>query len=239
MLVTIKRALLSVSDKTGLIEFARALVARKVEILSTGGTARALRDAGLPVVDVGTYTGFPEIMDGRVKTLHPRVHGGLLGRRGIDDAVMEKHDIPRIDLLVVNLYPFAATVAKPDCTYAEAIENIDIGGPAMVRAASKNHESVTVIVDPADYARVLADLEANDGATSIDTRTELAAKAFAHTAKYDTMVSSYLLGRQATADESFPATLPLVYEKVQDLRYGENPHQRAAFYRETSPAGSS
>ncbi len=238
MLVTIQRALLSVSDKTGLVDFARALVARKVEILSTGGTARALRDAGIAVIDVGTYTGFPEIMDGRVKTLHPRVHGGLLGRRGVDDAVMEKHDIPRIDLLAVNLYPFAATVAKPDCTYAEAIENIDIGGPAMVRAASKNHESVTVIVDPADYSHVLADLEANDGATSIDTRTELAAKAFAHTAKYDTMVSAYLLGREAHGDESFPDTLPLVFEKVQDLRYGENPHQRAAFYRETSPSGS-
>ena len=238
MLVTIRRALLSVSDKTGLVEFARALVARKVEILSTGGTARALTDAGIPVIEVSKYTGFPEIMDGRVKTLHPRVHGGLLGRRGIDDAVMEKHDIPRIDLLVVNLYPFAATVAKPDCSYAEAIENIDIGGPAMVRAASKNHESVTVIVDPADYGRVLADLDANDGATSIDTRSELAAKAFAHTAKYDTMVSGYLLGRQAKADESFPDTLPLVFEKVQDLRYGENPHQRAAFYREPGATGS-
>jgi phosphoribosylaminoimidazolecarboxamide formyltransferase/IMP cyclohydrolase len=239
MLITIKRALLSVSDKTGLIEFARALVARKVEILSTGGTARALRDAGLPVIDVGTYTGFPEIMDGRVKTLHPRVHGGLLGRRGVDDAVMQKHDIPRIDLLAVNLYPFAATVAKPGCTYADAIENIDIGGPAMVRAASKNHESVTVVVDPADYARVLGDLDANDGATSIDTRTDLAAKAFAHTAKYDTMVSAYLLGRQAVARESFPATLPLVFEKSQDLRYGENPHQQAAFYRETAASGAS
>jgi len=238
MLVTIRRALLSVSDKTGLVEFARALVARKVEILSTGGTARALTDAGIPVIEVSKYTGFPEIMDGRVKTLHPRVHGGLLGRRGVDDAVMAKHDIPSIDLLAVNLYPFAATVAKPDCTYADAIENIDIGGPAMVRAASKNHESVTVIVDPADYARVLADLDANAGATSIDTRTSLAAKAFAHTAKYDTMVSSYLLGREAMAAESFPQTLPLVYEKLQDLRYGENPHQQAAFYRELGAAGS-
>ena len=238
MLVTIRRALLSVSDKTGLVEFARALAARKVELLSTGGTARALRDAGLAVTDVSAYTGFPEIMDGRVKTLHPRVHGGLLGRRGTDDAVMETHDIPRIDLLAVNLYPFAATVAKPDCAYADAIENIDIGGPAMVRAASKNHESVTVIVDPTDYARVLADLEANAGATSIDTRASLAAKAFAHTAKYDTMVSSYLLNREAQAGESFPETLPLVYEKLQDLRYGENPHQRAAFYRELGAAGS-
>jgi len=239
MLVTIRRALLSVSDKTGLVDFARALVARKVEILSTGGTARALTDAGIPVTEVSAYTGFPEIMDGRVKTLHPRVHGGLLGRRGVDDAVMQQHDIPRIDLLAVNLYPFAATVARPDCTYADAIENIDIGGPAMVRAASKNHESVTVIVDPADYTHVLADLDANDGATSIDTRTELAAKAFAHTAKYDTMVSSYLLGREARAGEAFPQTLPLVYEKLQDLRYGENPHQQAAFYRELSASGSS
>ncbi len=238
MLVKIRRALLSVSDKTGLVEFARALAARHVELLSTGGTARALRDAGLAVIDVGTYTGFPEIMDGRVKTLHPRVHGGLLGRRGVDDAVMQKHDIPPIDLLAVNLYPFAQTVAKPDCTHADAIENIDIGGPAMVRAASKNHESVTVIVDPADYPQVLGDLDANDGATSIDTRSSLAAKAFAHTAKYDTMVSNYLMGRETEAAESFPDTLPLVYEKIQDLRYGENPHQRAAFYREPGVKGS-
>ena len=238
MLVTIRRALLSVSDKTGLVDFARILAGRKIELLSTGGTAQALRDAGLEVIDVSTYTGFPEIMDGRVKTLHPRVHGGLLGRRGVDDAVMAKHDIPPIDLLVVNLYPFAQTVAKPDCTYADAIENIDIGGPAMVRAASKNHESVTVVVDPADYAMVIGDLDANAGATSIDTRSRLAAKAFAHTAKYDTMVSSYLLNREGNAADTFPATLPLVYEKIQDLRYGENPHQQAAFYREPGVRGS-
>jgi phosphoribosylaminoimidazolecarboxamide formyltransferase/IMP cyclohydrolase len=236
-LVTIRRALLSVSDKTGLVDLARALARRNVELLSTGGTAKALRDAGLAVIDVSAYTGFPEIMDGRVKTLHPRVHGGLLGRRGVDDAVMAKHDIPAIDLLVVNLYPFAQTVAKPDCTYADAIENIDIGGPAMVRAASKNHESVTVVVDPADYAQVLGELDANDGATSIDTRSSLAAKAFAHTAKYDTMVSNYLLSREELGHE-FPATLPLVYEKIQDLRYGENPHQKAAFYRELGLTGS-
>src|SRR5687768_8718025 len=217
MLVTIRRALLSVSDKTGVVELARALALRKVELLSTGGTAQTLRDAGLAVIDVSAYTGFPEIMDGRVKTLHPRVHGGLLGRRGVDDAVMAKHDIPPIDLLVVNLYPFAQTVAKPDCTYADAIENIDIGGPAMVRAASKNHESVTVVVDPADYASVAGDLDANAGATSIDTRSRLAAKAFAHTAKYDTMVSSYLLNREGNASEAFPTTLPLLYEKIQDL----------------------
>jgi phosphoribosylaminoimidazolecarboxamide formyltransferase/IMP cyclohydrolase len=238
MLVTIRRALLSVSDKTGLVDFARALAARNVELLSTGGTAKALRDAGLPVIDVSAYTGFPEIMDGRVKTLHPRVHGGLLGRRGVDEAVMAKHDIPAIDLLAVNLYPFAQTVAKPDCTYADAIENIDIGGPAMVRAASKNHESVTVIVDPADYGQVLGELDANDGATSIDTRSSLAAKAFAHTAKYDTMVSNYLLGRESEDAAAFPQTLPLVYEKIQDLRYGENPHQKAAFYRELGLTGS-
>src|SRR3954463_14133665 len=210
MLVTIRRALLSVSDKTGLVEFARALVARRVEILSTGGTARALTDAGIPVIEVSAYTGFPEIMDGRVKTLHPRVHGGLLGRREVDDAVMAKHDIPRIDLLAVNLYPFAATVAKPDCTYADAIENIDIGGPAMVRAASKNHESVTVIVDPTDYLAVREELEANGGASSIDTRARLAAKAFAHTAKYDTMVSNSLLRRESDDTAEFPAALPLV-----------------------------
>jgi phosphoribosylaminoimidazolecarboxamide formyltransferase/IMP cyclohydrolase len=238
VLVTIRRALLSVSDKKGLVEFARALAARNVELLSTGGTAQALRDAGLAVIDVSKYTGFPEIMDGRVKTLHPRVHGGLLGRRGVDDAVMAKHDIPPIDLLVVNLYPFAQTIAKPDCTYADAIENIDIGGPAMVRAASKNHESVTVVVDPADYAAVQADLESNAGATSIDTRARLAAKAFAHTARYDTMVSSYLLGREGNSADDFPATLPLVYDKIQDLRYGENPHQKAAFYREPGVRGS-
>jgi len=238
MLVTIRRALLSVSDKTGLVDFAKQLAARNVELLSTGGTARLLIDAGIAVTEVSAYTGFPEIMDGRVKTLHPRVHGGLLGRRGIDDAVMAQHDIPPIDLLVVNLYPFAQTVAKPDCTYADAIENIDIGGPAMVRAASKNHESVTVIVDPADYQLVAADLDANAGATSIDTRSRLAAKAFAHTAKYDTMVSSYLLGREGNAAETFPATLPLVYEKIQDLRYGENPHQQAAFYRQPGVKGS-
>src|SRR5690349_42505 len=231
MLVTIRRALLSVSDKTGLVEFACALVARKVELLSTGGTARLLVDSGIPVTEVSAYTGFPEIMDGRVKTLHPRVHGGLLGRRGVDDEVMAKHDIPPIDLLVVNLYPFAQTVAKPDCTYADAIENIDIGGPAMVRAASKNHESVTVIVDPADYLKVREELEANGGATSIDTRSSLAAKAFAHTAKYDTMVSNYLLGRESEDTAAFPQTLPLVYEKIKDLRYGENPHQKSAFYR--------
>ncbi len=238
MLVEIRRALLSVSDKTGLVEFAAALSRRDIEILSTGGTARLLREHGIPVIEVSAYTGFPEIMDGRVKTLHPRIHGGLLGRRGVDDAVMQLHDIPPIDLLAVNLYPFAETVARPNCTYDEAIENIDIGGPAMLRAAAKNHHSVTVAVDPADYAQVLGELEANSGCTSIDTRSRLAAKAFAHTARYDTMVSSYLLDRES-ATERFPATLPLVFDKVRDLRYGENPHQAGAFYRDVAGRGAS
>ncbi|MEZ5533850.1 MAG: bifunctional phosphoribosylaminoimidazolecarboxamide formyltransferase/IMP cyclohydrolase [Steroidobacteraceae bacterium] len=238
MLVEIRRALLSVSDKTGLVELAGALARRGIEILSTGGTARLLREHGIAVTDVSTHTGFPEIMDGRVKTLHPRIHGGLLGRRGIDDAVMQLHDIPPIDLLVVNLYPFAATVARPNCTYEEAIENIDIGGPAMLRAAAKNHQSVTVVVDPADYAQVIGELDANAGCTSIDTRSRLAARAFAHTARYDTMVAGYLLGRDS-AVERFPPTLPLVYDKLQDLRYGENPHQAAAFYRDVAGRGAS
>jgi phosphoribosylaminoimidazolecarboxamide formyltransferase/IMP cyclohydrolase len=238
MLVKIRRALLSVSDKTGLVEFAAALSRRDIEILSTGGTARLLREHGIPVIEVSAYTGFPEIMDGRVKTLHPRIHGGFLGRRGVDDAVMQLHDILPIDLLAVNLYPFAETVARPNCTYDEAIENIDIGGPAMLRAAAKNHHSVTVAVDPADYAQVLGELEANSGCTSIDTRSRLAAKAFAHTARYDTMVSSYLLDRES-ATERFPATLPLVFDKVRDLRYGENPHQAGAFYRDVAGRGAS
>jgi phosphoribosylaminoimidazolecarboxamide formyltransferase / IMP cyclohydrolase len=232
------RALLSVSDKHGLVEFARALSERGFELLSTGGTAQALRNAGILVREVADYTGFPEIMDGRVKTLHPLVHGGLLGRRGMDDAVMLEHGISPIDLLVVNLYPFAATIARADCTYAEAIENIDVGGPALLRAAAKNHADVTVVVDPADYASVLAELEAS-GTTSIDTRSRLAAKAFAHTAGYDTCVSDYLQRAQQLPLERFPERLPLLLEKLQDLRYGENPHQRAAFYRTPGARGGS
>ncbi len=228
----VRRALLSVSDKTGLVELARALAAYDVEILSTGRTARLLAGSGVAAREVSGYTGFPEIMDGRVKTLHPKIHGGLLGRRGIDDAVMALHGIQPIDLLVVNLYPFAETVSRPNCGYAEAIENIDIGGPAMLRAAAKNHESVAVAVDPADYADLLAELTAHGGCTSAATRSRLAAKVFAHTARYDSMVASYLANRQESAAERFPATLPLVFDKVQDLRYGENPHQRAALYRE-------
>ncbi len=230
-MLPVRRALLSVSDKTGLVELARALAARGVEILSTGGTARLLADSGITVREVSGYTGFPEIMDGRVKTLHPKIHGGLLGRRGIDDAVMAQHGIQPIDLLVVNLYPFAQTVSRPDCRYAEAIENIDIGGPAMLRAAAKNHESVAVAVDPADYPALLAELAAHGGGTTAATRSRLAAKVFAHTARYDSMVASYLASRDSAA-ERFPATLPLVFDKVRDLRYGENPHQHAALYRE-------
>jgi phosphoribosylaminoimidazolecarboxamide formyltransferase/IMP cyclohydrolase len=231
-MLPVRRALLSVSDKTGLVELARALAARDIEILSTGGTASLLASNGLSVREVSAYTGFPEIMAGRVKTLHPKIHGGLLGRRGIDDQVMALHGIQPIDLLVVNLYPFAATVSRPNCRYAEAIENIDIGGPAMLRAAAKNHESVAVTVDPTDYPALLAELAAHDGCTSAATRSRLAAKAFAHTARYDTMVASYLTSRLESAAEPFPATLPLVFEKAQDLRYGENPHQQAALYRE-------
>ena len=236
--MAIARALLSVSDKQGLAEFARALAQRGIELLSTGGTAQALRNAGLAVREVADYTGFPEIMGGRVKTLHPLIHGGLLARRGSDEAAMAEHNIGAIDLLVVNLYPFAATIARPDCTYAEAIENIDVGGPAMLRAAAKNHADVTVLVDPADYATVLAELEAS-GDTSIDTRSRLAAKAYAHTAAYDTCVCDYLQRAQQLPIERFPETLPLIFAKVQELRYGENPHQRAAFYRVPGGRGGS
>lgn len=234
---TVRRALLSVSDKTGLIELARALSARGIEILSTGGTAQLLAAEGVAVREVASVTGFPEIMDGRVKTLHPKIHGGLLGRRGIDDAVMAQHDITPIDLLVVNLYPFAQTVARPGCTYHEAIENIDIGGPAMVRAAAKNHASVLVVVDPGDYPLVLKELDTHQGGSDAATRAHFAAKAFAHTARYDSMVAAYLTAREPQAP--FPATLPLAFDKVQDLRYGENPHQRAAFYRDPALSGAS
>src|SRR6202022_1520676 len=185
MLLPVRRALLSVSDKTGLVELARALANRNIEILSTGGTARLLADNGVTVREVSSYTGFPEIMDGRVKTLHPKIHGGLLGRRGVDDAVMALHQIAPIALLVVNLYPFAETVSRPNCGYAEAIEHIDIGGPAMLRAAAKNHDSVSVVVDPADYAALLEELTAHEGQTTLALRSRLAAKVFAHTARYE------------------------------------------------------
>jgi len=228
----IRRALLSVSDKTGLLPLARTLAAAGVELLSTGGTARALREAGLEVRDVSDLTGFPEIMDGRVKTLHPRVHGGLLGRSGTDDAVMAAHCIAPIDLLVVNLYPFEATVAKPDCSYEDAVENIDIGGPAMLRAAAKNHARVSVVVDPADYARIEAALTA--GGTEPALRRELAAKAYAHTAHYDGRIAEWLSPRAANPDlpADWPASLQLSLTRASTLRYGENPHQRGALYLE-------
>ncbi len=236
--MSIRRALLSVSDKTGIVELARALAALGVQLLSTGGTAKLLAANGLTVREVADYTGFPEIMDGRVKTLHPRVHGGLLGRRGVDDAVMKQHGIDPIDLLVINLYPFAATIAKSDCTYEDAVENIDIGGPAMLRAAAKNHADVTVLVDPADYAGVLAELAAS-GDTTLPTRKRLAAKCYGHTAGYDTLVSNYLEQQAAGATVRFPDLLQLRFSKLQELRYGENPHQRGAFYRSNGARGGS
>src|SRR5438045_3354158 len=234
----VRRALLSVSDKTGLVELARELARRNIEILSTGGTAQLLAANGLAVGEVASYTGFPEIMGGRRKTLHPKIHGGLLGRRGMDDGVMAQHGIAPIDLLAVNLYPFAATVARPGSRYAEAIENIDVGGPAMLRAAAKNHESVLVVVDPADYPRLLAELDAHQGGSAAETRARLAAKAFAHTARYDAMVAGYLSAEHPEPDQGLPATLQLLLEKAQDLRYGENPHQRAALYREPAALGA-
>ncbi len=234
-----RRALLSVADKTGVLELARALAARGVEMLSTGGTAKLMRAAGVPVRDVATLTGFPEIMDGRVKTLHPKIHGGLLGRRGLDDAVMAEHGIAPIDLLVVNLYPFASVVARRDCTDEEAIENIDVGGPAMLRAAAKNHASVAAIVDPADYGPLLAEIDAQGG-TSWSTRRRLAVKAFAHTAAYDSMIAAYLRCRSPDASdtEPFPASFSPRFERLRLLRYGENPHQAAALYRSADARGA-
>ncbi len=232
----VKRALISVSDKSGVVEFAKQLASRGVEILSTGGTARLLADAGIEVKEVSTHTGFPEIMDGRVKTLHPKIHGGLLGRRGQDDAVMKEHRIAPIDLLVVNLYPFEQTVADPDCDVAVAIENIDIGGPAMLRSAAKNHRYVTVVVDSGDYARILDELASNDGAVSDATRRDLATKVFEHTARYDGAIANYLgsLGADDVRGD-FPRSINLQFHKHSELRYGENPHQRAAFYTEREP----
>ncbi len=241
--ITVGRALLSVSDKSGIVEFARALHSLQIELLSTGGTAKTLRDAGLPVIDVSEVTNFPEIMDGRVKTLHPKIHGGLLGRRGTDDAVMATHAIQPIDLLAVNLYPFAATIAKPDVQLDEAIENIDIGGPAMIRAAAKNHEFVTVLTNTADYTAVLAALSA--GGTTLALRRQLAAKAYAHTAEYDGRVAQYLghaaesMSAEQTPAPDLPPSLHLSFTRHEVLRYGENPHQQAALYLEQPvPAGT-
>ena len=234
-MASIQRALLSVSDKTGIVDFARALKSLGVELLSTGGTARLLADNGITVTEVSDYTGFPEMLDGRVKTLHPRIHGGLLGRRDLSAHVeaMDKHDIPPIGLLVVNLYPFEQTIAKPNCTLEDAIENIDIGGPAMLRAAAKNHGSVAVVVDSADYAAVLNELKANGGMVSEATRFSLAVKVYEHTARYDGAIANYLGTIQADGSRSaFPHTFSAQFRKTQEMRYGENPHQLAAFYVE-------
>ena len=234
----IKQALISVSDKTDILDFARALAQMKVNILSTGGTAKLLADNGIAVTEVADYTGFPEMLDGRVKTLHPKVHGGILARRDVPEhaAALEKHGIPTIDMVVVNLYPFQKTVAKEQCTLEDAIENIDIGGPAMLRSSAKNHKDVVVICDPADYSRVLGELQTQNGEVSDDTKFALAKKVFAHTAQYDGAITNYFTSladdKQHATRSPYPATLNLHFEKVQEMRYGENPHQSAAFYRD-------
>jgi phosphoribosylaminoimidazolecarboxamide formyltransferase/IMP cyclohydrolase len=239
-LTPVRRALISVSDKSGVLELAKALAARGVELLSTGGTAKLLAGAGLAVTEVAEHTGFPEMMGGRVKTLHPKVHGGLLGRRGTDDAVMAEHGIPPIDLLVINLYPFEATVADPACTLESAIENIDIGGPAMLRSAAKNHAAVAVLTDPAQYPAFLAELDANGGRCSLAARFALATAAFNRVAQYDAAISEYLSSLPPDGDvaarAAFPAQANGVFTKLMDLRYGENPHQQAALYRDLYPA---
>src|SRR5512144_2334139 len=230
----ITRALISVSDKTGIIEFSRELAGYGVEILSTGGTARLLREAGLTVKDVSEFTGFPEMLDGRVKTLHPKVHGGLLGMRGNPEhvATMKAHGIEPIDMVVVNLYPFEATVAREGCTLEDAIENIDIGGPTMLRSAAKNNADVTVLVDSADYRAVLEEMRANGGSVSKETNFGLAVKVYQHTAAYDGAISNWLGKKLGAESADFPPTLTFQFRKAQGMRYGENPHQKAAFYVE-------
>ena len=248
--VPVKTALISVSDKTNVVAFAQGLSAAGVQLLSTGGTFRLLKDAGVTVKEVSEYTGFPEMMDGRVKTLHPKIHGGILGRRGQDDAIMAEHGIQGIDMVVVNLYPFEQTVAKPDCSLAEAIENIDIGGPTMVRAAAKNHASVAVVVKADRYDDILREMQANNGALSQATRFDLAVAAFEHTAAYDGAIANYLGktlppaeaakgGNADASEDEFPRTWNLQFHKAQVMRYGENPHQRSAFYVEARPEEAS
>lgn len=229
----VRRALISVSDKTGILEFAESLIAMNVAILSTGGTYKVLSEAGLAVTEVSEYTGFPEMMDGRVKTLHPKIHGGLLGRRGTDDAIMAEHGIDPIDMVVVNLYPFEATVAKADCSLEDAVENIDIGGPTMLRSAAKNHKDVAVVTDPMDYERILAEMTDNNGQLSYATRFDLSIKTFEQTARYDGAIANYF-GTMFSTEENdvFPRTYSTQFVKKQSMRYGENPHQKAAFYTE-------
>jgi phosphoribosylaminoimidazolecarboxamide formyltransferase/IMP cyclohydrolase len=233
-----RKALISLSDKSGAVEFARALDAFGSEILSTGGTARLLREAKVPVVEIGDYTGFPEMLDGRVKTLHPKVHAGILARRDVPEHMqaMARAEIPTIDLVIVNLYPFEQTIAKAGCSLEEAIENIDIGGPTMVRAAAKNWQHVTVVTDPHDYPALVAEMNSANGAISIETRFALARKAFSHTAAYDGAIGNYLTATDINgASTAFPEQINMSFAKVQDLRYGENPHQQAAFYRDLKP----
>ncbi len=232
----IRRALISVSDKSGIVEFAKNLQQQGVEILSTGGTAKLLEDSDVNVTEVSSYTGFPEMMDGRLKTLHPKIHGGILGRRGTDDEIMAEHGIQAIDLLVVNLYPFESTIAAADCDRPRAIENIDIGGPTMLRAAAKNHHDVAVVIEHDDYQWILETIT-ELGGLNLEQRFQLAVKTFAHTARYDGAIANYLGKQLATETESpdqhsFPATLSMQYRKTQSMRYGENPHQKAAFYVE-------
>ncbi len=241
----VQRALLSVSDKTGLLDFAKTLHASGIELLSTGGTAKLLADNDIPVIEVSDYTGFPEMMDGRVKTLHPKIHGGILARRGTDDSVMQEHDIPPIDLIIVNLYPFAETIAKDDCTLEDAIENIDIGGPTMVRAAAKNNAHVTIVVNPSDYATVEDELKSNNGSISKELRFKLATKAFEHTAGYDGMIANYLgsivenEGKMLEKGQRvFPTTFNAQFKLQQTTRYGENSHQKGAFYVSNSHTGA-
>jgi phosphoribosylaminoimidazolecarboxamide formyltransferase/IMP cyclohydrolase len=235
VVTAVKRALVSVSDKTGIVEFAQRLSAQGVEILSTGGTASLLEQHQISVTEVSSHTGFPEIMDGRVKTLHPLIHGGILGRRGQDDDVMKEHGIAPIDLVAVNLYPFAQMAADPKCDLATAIENVDVGGPTMLRAAAKNHDAVTVIVDSADYDAVISELAEYGGVTS-STRFRLAVKAFAHTAAYDGAITNYLSRIESDGTRTgFPQVLNLQFQKIQDMRYGENPHQNAAFFADLKP----
>ena len=248
----IKRALLSVSDKTGIVEFAQRLSDKGVDLLSTGGTAKLLADNGIPVTEVSDYTGHPEIMDGRVKTLHPKVHGGILARRDMDEAVMQENNISAIDMVVVNLYPFANAVSDENCTLENAIENIDIGGPTMVRAAAKNHKDVTIVVNASDYSRVINEMDNNNGSLTYKTRFDLAIAAYEHTASYDGMIANYFgkmlpaYGEETASSDSqtsekakFPRTFNSQFIKTQDLRYGENSHQDAAFYKEASPEEAS
>ncbi len=239
-MAVVKRALISVSNKAGIVEFAKGLNSLGIELLSTGGTAKTLRSAGLRILDVSEYTGFPELLGGRLKTLHPKIHGGLLWRRGDpkDREEINANNIESIDMVAVNLYPFEGTVSKPDVSFDEAIENIDIGGPTMLRAASKNFKDVAVIVDPEDYPKVLEELNAGSGEVSYETKFYLARKVFSHTARYDTLIARYL-DRQGTPAEIFPAFLNQSFSKVSNLRYGENPHQKAALYREPLYSGLS